>query len=202
MYINNYTKINIIFYKFPFIKISFTDMNMNEIISVASGAVLIMCMRICDVSIDTFRMILVIQGKKYLAGTAGFFEVLIWIFAIRFIMQHLDNIANLFGYATGYGLGNIIGITIEQKIGLGHVQLSVISRHYTDLIADTLRKSKYGVTILPGEGGSGGVSIIVLITPRKSQRKVINLIESIDPNAFITIQYSLPYRGFMKFTRR
>jgi uncharacterized protein YebE (UPF0316 family) len=175
---------------------------MNEIIGVASGAVLIMIMRVCDVSIDTFRMILVVQGKKYLAGTAGFFEVLIWIFAIRFIMQHLDNIANLFGYATGYGLGNIIGITIEQKIGLGHVQLSVISRHYTDLIADTLRKSKYGVTILPGEGGSGGVSIIILITPRKTQKKVINLIESIDPKAFITIQYSLPYRGFMRGTRK
>ena len=67
---------------------------MNEIINIASAHLLIMCMRICDVSIDTFRMILVVQGKKYLAGTAGFFEVLIWIFAIRFIMQHLDNIAN------------------------------------------------------------------------------------------------------------
>jgi uncharacterized protein YebE (UPF0316 family) len=173
-----------------------------EVIDIILGALLIMCMRICDVSIDTIRMILVVQGKKYLAGTAGFFEVLIWIFAIRFIMQHLDNIANLFGYATGYGLGNIIGITIEQKIGFGHIQLTVISRHYTDLIADTLRKSKYGVTILPGEGGSGGISIIVLITPRKIQKKVIKLIESIDPKAFITIQYSVPYRGYGQGSRK
>jgi uncharacterized protein YebE (UPF0316 family) len=166
------------------------------------GALLIMSMRICDVSIGTIRTILVVQGRKYFAGLAGFIEVLIWVFAIRFIMQHLDNIANLFGYAMGFGLGNIIGITLEQKIGLGYVQLNVISRHFTDLIADTLRKSKYGVTVLPGEGGSGGVSIIVLITTRKNQKKVISLIESIDENAFITVQHSLPYRGFFHGARK
>lgn len=166
------------------------------------GAVLIMIMRICDVTIGTIRTILVVQGKKYLAGAAGFFEVLIWIFAIRYIMQHLDNIPNLFGYATGFALGNILGITFEQKIGFGFAQLTVISRHYTDKIADTLRKSKYGVTILPAEGSSGGVSIIVLIVPRKRQRKTIELIESIDSHAFITVQHSLPYRGFRHGVRK
>ena len=60
-----------------------------------------------------------------------------------------------------------------------------------------LRKSKFGVTILPGEGGTGGVSVIVVIVSRKLQRKVIESIESIDKEAFITVQYSLPFRGFM-----
>lgn len=166
------------------------------------GALLILSMRICDVSIGTIRTILVVQGRKYLAGMAGFIEVLIWVFAIRFIMQHLDNIANLFGYAAGFGLGNIIGITIEQKIGLGYVQLNVISRHLTDKIADTLRKSKYGLTILPAEGGTGGMAVIVLITARKNQKAVIKIIESIDSNAFITVQGSLPYRGFIHGARK
>ena len=166
------------------------------------GALLIMVMRICDVTIGTIRTILVVQGKKYYAGFAGFFEVLIWIFAIRYIMLHLDNIPNLFGYATGFALGNILGITLEQKIGFGFAQLTIISRHFTDKIADTLRKSKYGVTILPGEGGAGGVSIIALIVPRNKQRKTIALIESIDKTAFITIQHSLPYKGFRHGARK
>jgi uncharacterized protein YebE (UPF0316 family) len=148
------------------------------------------------------RLILIVQGKKYLAGVAGFFEVLIWIFAIRIIFQHLDNYLNLLGYATGFGLGNIIGITIEQKIGFGFVQLSIISKHYTDKIADSLRKFKYGVTILPGEGSRGGVSIIMVIIPKKYQRKAIKLVESIDKDAFITVQHSLPYRGFMHGARK
>lgn len=175
---------------------------MSEIIQLLPGAVLIMLMRIADVSIGTMRTILVVQGRKYLAGIAGFCEVLIWVFAIRFIMQHLDNIANLFGYAMGFGIGNIVGISIEQKIGLGFVQLNIISRYFTDKIADELRKLKFGVTILPAEGGSGGVSIIVIIIPRKFQKKVINLIESIDNQAFITVQHSLPYRGFMHGSRK
>jgi uncharacterized protein YebE (UPF0316 family) len=166
------------------------------------GALLIMCMRICDVTIDTIRLILVVQGRKYLAGIAGFFEILIWIFAIRYVMQHLDVILNLFGYATGFALGNVIGITIEQKIGFGFAQLNVISRYFTDEIANSLRKLKHGVTILPAEGGTGGVSIIVIITPRKVQRKVIQLIESIDSKAFITVQPSVPYRGFMHGSRK
>jgi len=117
-------------------------------------------------------------------------------------MLHLDNIPNLFGYATGFAIGNILGITLEQKIGFGFAQLTIISRQFTDKIADTLRKSKYGVTILPGEGGTGGVSIIALIVPRNKQRKTIELIESIDKTAFITIQHSLPYRGFKHGVRK
>ena len=166
------------------------------------GSLLIMLMRICDVSIGTMRTIFVVQGRKYYAGLAGMIEVLIWVFAIRFIFQHLDFIPNLFGYAIGFGLGNILGITIEQKIGLGYVQLNVISKFLTDKITDTLRLNKYGVTILPGEGGTGGVAIIVLITSRKNQKKVIKLIESIDNQAFITVQHSLPYRGFMHGARK
>ncbi len=171
-------------------------------LSIIGGAVLIACMRISDVSLDTIRVILVVQGKKYSAGIVGFFEVLIWVFAIRFVFQHLDVIPNLFGYAVGFGLGNIIGVTIEQKIGFGFVQLNIISLHHTDKIADALRKSKYGVTILPAEGGTGGVSVIVLISPRKQQKKVISLIESIDKKAFITVQGAIPYRGFKQGVRR
>jgi uncharacterized protein YebE (UPF0316 family) len=167
-----------------------------------SGALVIMLMRICDVSIGTMRTILIVQGKKYLAGIAGFFEVLIWVFAIRFIFQHLDNYANLFGYAIGFGLGNVLGIAMEHKIGLGFVQINIISRHFTDQIADKLRVLKYGVTILPAEGGSGGVSIIVVIAARKYQKKLIGLIEEIDKEAFITIQHSLPYRGFIHGARK
>lgn len=168
----------------------------------ALGALIIMLMRIVDVSIGTIRTILVVQGRKYLAGLAGFVEVLIWVIAIRFVFQHLDQVWNLIGYAAGFSLGNILGITIEQKIGLGYVQLNVISKHLTDQIADSLRKLKYGLTILPGEGGSGGVAIIVLIVSRKFQKKVVAIIESIDKSAFITIQHSLPYRGFIHGSRK
>ncbi|HCY77630.1 MAG TPA: hypothetical protein DHV28_17095 [Ignavibacteriales bacterium] len=166
------------------------------------GALLIMFMRICDVSIGTMRTILVVQGRKYLAGVAGMVEVLIWVFAIRYIFQNLDQVINLFGYAIGFGLGNIIGITIEQKIGFGFAQLNIISISSSEKITEALRKAKYGVTVLPAYGAKGNLTIIVVIVPRKFQKKIIALIESIDPKTFITVQHSLPYRGFIHGSRK
>ncbi len=109
-------------------------------LEILGGALLIAGMRVCDVTLDTIRVIQVVQSKRYAAAIIGFFEVLIWVFAIRFVFQHLDSIANLFGYAFGYGMGNLVGVTIEQKIGFGFVQLSIISLHSTDEIVNSLRK--------------------------------------------------------------
>ncbi|OGU36899.1 MAG: hypothetical protein A2068_00990 [Ignavibacteria bacterium GWB2_35_6b] len=166
------------------------------------GAILIMVLRIADVTLGTFRTIMVVQAKKYHSAVIGFFEVLIWIFAMRYIMQHMDQTINLFGYALGFGLGNLLGISLEQKIGIGYVQVNVISNFYTDKIADKLRESKFGVTILPAEGGSGGVSLLIIIIRRKDLQGVINLIEQIDKDSFITVQHSRPYRGFIHGARK
>jgi len=166
------------------------------------GALFIMCLRICDVTIGTFRTILVVQGKKYYAAAAGFFEVLIWITSMKYIVDHLDQTANLFAYAAGFALGNILGITLEEKVAIGYAQINVISLKAVDQIADMLRKSKYGVTILPAEGGAGGISIIVAILKRRELKSVIKLIELIDPKCFITIHHSRPYRGFLHGSRK
>ena len=151
-----------------------------------------------DVSLGTMRTLFTVQGKRLRAGTLGFFEVTIWIYAIRHIMLHLDNIYNIFGYSTGFALGTIIGITIEQKIGSGFIQIYVISQYYADKIADELRINKIGVTILPGEGTRGGVAILMVLLVRKRQREVIDIIEKIDSTAFISVQPAVPYRGYIQ----
>ena len=161
-------------------------------------ALQIMGMRITDVSLGTIRTLMTVRGKKYIAGTIGFFEVTIWVVAISTVFQHLDNAFNILGYSGGFALGTIIGITIEQKIGSGFLQIQIISMHYADKIADSLRINKIGVTILPGEGTRGGVALIVAMIARKRQKEVINIVEEIDPNAFITIQSVDTYRGFIQ----
>ena len=166
------------------------------------GAILILVLRVIDVTLGTFRTILLVQGKKYHAGAIGFFEVMIWLFAMRFVFQHLDNLFNMLGYAVGFALGNILGITLEEKVALGYVQVNVISKHYNDKIAQTLRKSKFGVTLIPAEGGSGGMSVLIVIIRRKDLRLIKNLIESVDKDAFITVQHSRPYRGFIHGARK
>ena len=49
-------------------------------------ALMIMTLRIIDVSLGTIRMIITVQGKKYVAGAIGFVEVTIWVLAISSVM--------------------------------------------------------------------------------------------------------------------
>lgn len=166
------------------------------------GALMIAGMRICDMTIDTFRVILVMNGRKYLAGIAGFVEILIWIFAMKYVVQHMDTTINLFGYALGYGIGNILGLTIDEKIAIGYTQLTIFSIHHSDSIADRLRAKGMGVTILPGEGATGGVLVLLVILKRKELKEVIELVENLDKGCFITIQNSRPLRGFIHGDRK
>lgn len=160
------------------------------------SALFIMCLRIMDVTVGVIRMLMVVQSKKYVAGALGFVEVTIWAFAIRHIMLNLDNILNIFGYSTGFAIGNVLGITVEQKFGYGYIQIYVVSMHFSDKIADALRNSGFGVTVLPGEGGRGGVAILAMLIARKRRQEAIDLIEKIDPKSFISVQPAVPYRGY------
>ncbi len=94
-----------------------------------------------------------------------------------------------------------MGITLEQKVALGYVQVNIVSRHKTEEIATILRNKKFGVTILPGEGKSGEISILIAIIKRKFLKDLMASVEQTDHSAFITVQASIPYRGFMHGSR-
>lgn len=161
------------------------------------GALQIMVLRIIDVSMGTFRTLMTVQHKKYIAGLMGFIEVTIWVFAISTVFRNLDNIYNVFGYSTGFALGTMLGITLEQKIGSGYLQFHIISLQFTDKIADTLRMNKIGVTILPGEGSRGGVAMLIVLVSRKREKEVMDIINEIDPDAFVSVQSANAYRGYV-----
>jgi uncharacterized protein YebE (UPF0316 family) len=72
--------------------------------------------RIIDVTIGTARVIFVSRGYRVLAASAGFFEVLIWLMAIGQIMQNLTNPLCYIAYASGFALGNYIGITLTENL--------------------------------------------------------------------------------------
>ncbi len=85
---------------------------------------------------------------------------------------------------------------------MGFIQVSIISKLYTDSIVDALRKSRFGTTILPGEGGAGGVSINFTIIRRRDLKELRKIIEDIDRNVFINIQSASPFRGYIHGARK
>jgi uncharacterized membrane-anchored protein YitT (DUF2179 family) len=74
--------------------------------------------------------------------------------------------------------------------------------YFAEKIAEALRKAKFGVTILPAEGGSGGMSLLVIIIRRRDLKNAKKIIDEIDKKSFVTVQHSRPYRGFIHGSRK
>jgi uncharacterized protein YebE (UPF0316 family) len=150
--------------------------------------VLIFCLRIGDVTLDTLRIIFMTKGLKRLAPIIGFFEILIWIVAITRIMQHLNNWACYVAYAGGFATGNYVGMLLDEKLAIGHELIRVITRVDATELADALRADGYGVTTVKAAGMQGEVGIVYIVANRRNQKRAIKIIQQYNPNAFITIQ--------------
>ena len=149
---------------------------------------LIFLARICDVSLDTIRVIMVSKGYRKYAPDIGFVQVLIWIVTITRIMENLDNWLTYVAYAAGFGMGTYIGMRIEEKIAMGYELLRIITRSEVDELVSVLRQKGYSVTSVVGEGRDGEVGIVFMILKRKVTREVIEIVNKYNPKAYYTIE--------------
>lgn len=90
-----------------------------------------------------------------MAAVTGFGEVLVFIIALKYVIDTLNDWAGLIFYALGFAAGNIVGIWLEEKLALGILIMRVITRRDAPGFADHLRKNGYGVTLPPCQGREG-----------------------------------------------
>jgi uncharacterized protein YebE (UPF0316 family) len=148
----------------------------------------IFCLRICDVTLDTMRIIFMTKGFRRLAPIIGFFEILIWIVAITRIMQHLNSWVCYVAYAGGFATGNYVGMLLDEKLAIGHELIRAITKVDATDLANALRSAGYGVTTVKALGMQGEVGIVFVIVNRKNQKHAIEIIRQYNPNAFFTIE--------------
>lgn len=158
------------------------------------GAGLIFFMRVCDMTLDTLRVLVVMRGKKSIAWVFGFFQSAIFVLAISTVLSHLDNPLNMIGYAAGFATGNVVGIWIEERLAIGHVHLRIISSRRGAAISDRLRQAGYAVTEIPARGKDGMVSLLAVSVLRKNAGVIEAMIREIDEDAFITAEDVRPLR--------
>ena len=149
---------------------------------------LIFFARILDVSLGTLRIVFVSRGLKYFAPLVGFFEVIIWLLAIRFVMQNLNNFACYIAYGAGFGLGTFLGIIIERRLAIGRSIIRIITQKDATELIDHLRSEGYGVTRMDAQGSKGLVNIIYTVIRRNDHEKIIGIIHKYNPKAFYTIE--------------
>jgi len=144
--------------------------------------------RICDVTLGTLRIIFVSKGEKMMAPVVGFFEVFIWIVVISQIFAHATHIIAYFAYALGYATGNFVGIMIENKIGFGYQLFRIYTKKNGAELMKLLNQRGFGSTLIKGEGAITEVSIIESAVRRKSDRRMIEILEAFDPDVFFLVE--------------
>lgn len=163
------------------------------------GAGLIFSLRVCDMTLDTLRVLVVMRGKKPIAWVLGFFQAGVFVVAISNVLRNLDNPLNMVGYAAGFATGNVVGMIIEEKIAIGHIHLRIVSPRLGAAIAERLRDDGYAITEIPARGKDGMVTILNCSVLRKNVGKVHKTVNEIDPEAFITAEDVRPVRrGFWR----
>jgi uncharacterized protein YebE (UPF0316 family) len=153
--------------------------------SIFLAALLIYFLRVIDVSIGTMRMLYTVQGRRYRSAALALLESGNFIFALSRVMKDVDKPWNMLGYAMGFATGNFMGITIERFIASGTILVRIVAKNA--ILLAGLRQSGFGVTMMAGEGMQGDVILLFVVAPRKRQRELLELIEKLDPEAFVTI---------------
>jgi uncharacterized protein YebE (UPF0316 family) len=159
----------------------------------------IFALRVCDMSLDTLRVLFVIRGRRPLTWILGFFQSAIWVIAITSVLANLNNLWNLIGYAGGFASGNVVGMMIEEWLAIGHAHMRIISSSRGAAIAEAIRRDGYAATELAGRGKDGMVAVINCSVKRRDIDRVRNQAIAIDPTAFLTVEEVRPLqRGFWR----
>ncbi len=149
---------------------------------------LIFISRLCDVTLATLRHIFISKGLKKIVPILGFFEVLIWLIAIRQVFNNLNNVVCFLAWAGGFSMGTYVGIMIEEKLALGMQIIRVITSNNYLALTEAFKKINQGYTIVDGHGSQGPVKLIFLQVRRKNKAEVIGLIHTHLPDAFYSIE--------------
>ena len=149
---------------------------------------LIFVARLGDVTMATLRHIFVSKGFKKIVPILGFFEVLIWLIAMRQVFSHLDNLACFLAWAAGFSAGTYLGMYIEERLAMGTQIIRIITADDIMPLIDALKKRNQVVTIVDGHGAVGPVKLIFTIVKRTDKGQVIELIHLYAPNAFYSIE--------------
>lgn len=163
------------------------------------GAALIFALRVSDMTLDTLRVLFVMRGRKGIAWVLGFCQSAIFVIAITSVLSNLDNPLNIIGYAAGFATGNVVGMTIEERLAIGYTDLRIISSRRGTAIADRLRAEGFGVTEIPARGKDGMVTVLAVSVLRKRVGHVRQMVNEVDEEAFITAEEIRPLRlGFWR----
>jgi len=146
---------------------------------------LIICINVVYVSMNTLRTIMVIKGQRLFASIMSVFEVGVYLYGLTIVLDNLKSPINIIAYCIGYGVGVYIGSLIEQHLALGYVQVQIIVDSVVHDLPNFLREKGFGVTSWTAEGKNGLRLVLQVLAKRSNEKELIKFVNEITPNAFV-----------------
>ena len=158
---------------------------------------LIFITKIIENSLGTLRLLVVASGRKWVGSILNGIISIIWVIGTGMVLIDVtkDPLKIVF-FCLGSTFGSYLGSFIEEKMALGNnLLMSIVSYNFGELIAKELRKEKFAVTCMIGNGKDSLKSVLLIMVPRKKTHTCVSLISSIDQGAMIISECATTLRG-------
>jgi uncharacterized protein YebE (UPF0316 family) len=158
-------------------------------------ALMIFFLRLVNMSLDTIRILAVLRGRKAASWITGFFQVLIYLFIISWVLNDMANLGKFIAFCAGFATGSAFGMFIEERIGMGFSDMRIISAGHGPALTQVLRAAGYAVTEMAGYGKSGTVEVLGCTINRSKISELTSMINIVDPQAFISSEEVRTVKG-------
>jgi uncharacterized protein YebE (UPF0316 family) len=147
---------------------------------------LIVLARIIDVSLDTIRMVSVVQGRRAFAAVLGFFQAVVFISAVAKVLLNMSQPVYAIAYALGFATGTYLGMVIEQRLAFGKQLVFLLTPKGREL-AKVLRAADFLLAELEGRTQDGDLTILCVEIARREAQKLIRMASAVDERCVVIV---------------
>jgi uncharacterized protein YebE (UPF0316 family) len=155
-------------------------------------ALAVAALRVADVTVNVFKTIAVVGGRRLVAPAFAALEASIWLSAAGIVFADLS-VARFAGFVLGVAAGTWFGMAIVQRARIGFVTVRVFvaagaGRELAgQVLAERIRRHGHRATLFEGWGRAGPVHMILSVVKRRDANALITTIERTDQDAFVAV---------------
>lgn len=166
-----------------------------QIWTVVAPALLVAVLRMTDVTLNVFRTVFTVNGRRGLAALFHAAEGGVWLAAAGIVLTDLT-IVKAVGYLVGVAMGTLLGTTIVERLrmGMSTVRIYCDHRHEPgagEAVAAVIRAHGFGATTFEGRGLNGPVTMILSTVPRRRVPAVRAAAESVTGDLVMAVDNEL-----------
>lgn len=154
--------------------------------------------RIVDMALATIRTVFTVKNKPQIAAPIGFIEAFFWFLIVKaaldYVIQNpfVDTLLLAIAYSLGFALGTFIGGLLTKKFVKSQIQVQIVTSKKDDKLVNELKEKGFGQTVISAMGANNKTEryMIFVETDSNKLKELKNIVDTLDKNAFISVNES------------